>query len=73
MDWMVAWHDAQLSAQKRKHKNTLVGLMLLCDMIKDMTLKLGFQKPKLPHVTKILQNLSKHGWNGSLMLLINVM
>ena len=38
-DRLVAWYEARLHAEKEKHENSFVGLSLLCDVIKDMTLE----------------------------------
>ncbi|WOG88370.1 hypothetical protein DCAR_0207605 [Daucus carota subsp. sativus] len=38
-DRLVAWYEARLAAEKEKHTNTFVGLDLLCDVIKGMTLE----------------------------------
>ena len=36
---MVAWYEARLAAEKEKHENTLAGLLLLCDVVKEITLQ----------------------------------
>ena len=44
-DRLVAWYEAtRLTTEKEKHQNTFVGLDLLCNVIKDMTLETQLPK-----------------------------
>ncbi|WOG93542.1 hypothetical protein DCAR_0312828 [Daucus carota subsp. sativus] len=38
-DRLAAWYEARLAAKKEKHQNTLAGLLLLCDVVKEITLE----------------------------------
>ena len=39
MDALAAWYQARLEVEKRKFKESLAGLSILCDVVKDVVLE----------------------------------
>ena len=47
-DCLIEWYNGRLAGEKRKFKEALAGLSILCDVVKDLVLEAA--EPDQPHV-----------------------
>ena len=59
---MVAWYEARLTAEKEKHQNTLAGLLLLCDVVKEITLEIQVLENPAPIYNGDSEDSDLHCW-----------